>query len=227
MHLLTQIQEFISQWFMNYTYDPTTIYIGVAAFMILTCMGLPLPEEIAIISLGLSVHIGRNPDLYPPPEGAGQPVTLAMAMLVAWGSVIIGDAIIFSTGRYVGQHPGSARWIQKFVHPERFDRVSSWMKRYGFWTAGIFRFLPGLRLPGHFSCGMLGVAPSRFILVDGLAATLSIPTQIYLIANYGDSILAALKKGKHFVALGILALLISAIVFLLIKRRQNRRKLRV
>jgi membrane protein DedA with SNARE-associated domain len=43
---------------------------------------------------------------------------------------------------------------------------------------------------------MFGVPPAKFALVDGLAALLSVPTQVYLIYFYGDAIVANIERFK-------------------------------
>ncbi len=62
--------------------------------------------------------------------------------------------------------------------------------------AGVFRFTPGLRFPGHFCCGVLGVPAWKFTAIDGTAALLTVPTQVLLVAYYGGKILESFKKFK-------------------------------
>lgn len=214
------MEDRIMDWFMAYAYQPEVLLPVAALLMLATCFGLPLPEEFIIIALGLCAHIGSRPDLYPPPEGALGHVTTFSAILAGLGAVLVGDLIVFSVGRYVGKHPGRRKWVDRIINQSNFERISTWMKKYGFWTAGIFRFTPGLRLPGHFSCGMFGVPAVRFILVDGTAALVSIPTQIALISFYGDTILEILKKMKVYVAYGALIFVVVFAVYLFIKRRR-------
>lgn len=218
---LTTLESQLMDWFTASAYQPHILYIVAGTLMIATCFGLPLPEELIIIGLGLTAHIGSRPDLYPRPEDASGSVGLFPAVLVAWGAVLIGDSLVFKLGHYVGTHPGRRKWVQRVLPEEKFIRVSQWLKRGGFWTAGVFRFAPGLRLPGFFCLGMFEVPYWKFILVDGAAATISIPTQILLIYYYGDSIVNFLSEMKVYVVGGAFAALIAALGWTLWKRKQS------
>lgn len=218
---ISGLEDQLFEWMMAYAYSPEIVLPAAALIMLATCFGLPLPEEFIIIALGLCAHVGSRPDLYPPPDGATGSITIYSAILVGFGSVILGDMIVFFAGRYVGKHPGRRKWVDRIINQSNFDRISTWMKKYGYWTAGIFRFTPGLRLPGHFSCGMFGVPPSKFILVDGSAALLSIPTQITLIYLYGDAILDFIKEMKVYVGIFAISLVVFGLLYWLIRRRKG------
>ena len=74
--------------------------------------------------------------------------------------------------------------------------IQKWFDKYGVWCCGIFRFTPGLRFPGHLSCGILGIPIWKFVVIDLIAALVSVPTQVWLVATYGKEILAHLKEYK-------------------------------
>lgn len=82
--------------------------------------------------------------------------------------------------------------------------------------AGVFRFTPGIRFPGHMCCGFMGVPAWKFILIDGAAALLTVPTQVLLVAYYGDVILDYIKQFK----IALLVVLV-AIIFLWIFKRKK------
>lgn len=70
--------------------------------------------------------------------------------------------------------------------------------KHRFLVPAIFRFTPGVRFPGHLSCGMMGISAWTFLAADGLAALISVPTQVYLFAHYGEVILSTIKTIKHY-----------------------------
>jgi membrane protein DedA with SNARE-associated domain len=82
----------------------------------------------------------------------------------------------------------------------------------------IFRFTPGVRFPGHLSCGMMGISPFVFLLTDGLAALISVPTQIYLFATYGEVILSTIREIKMYL---LIAGVLSLIIYLLFKYKDK------
>ena len=53
----------------------------------------------------------------------------------------------------------------------------------------------------------MGIPIWKFLTVDGIAALISVPTQVILVAYYGDVILAQIKKFK-MILLVIIALVV-------------------
>ncbi len=54
----------IMQFFSQYAYSPGLIYTTIVLMMLLSSFGLPLPEEVTILALGLIVYMGQNPKIY-------------------------------------------------------------------------------------------------------------------------------------------------------------------
>lgn len=209
-------EQEIFTWFSQYAYEPTIVYGTVIVMMILSSFGFPIPEEITLISAGIVCYMGRNPLLFPPPELLAQPVNTYATAVVCFFSVFLSDFLVFNLGKIFGTKVFKFKFLQK--KQARIQQVTKWTKKYGIFAAGIFRFTPGLRFPGHFACGMMGLSPIKFILVDGAAALISVPTQIILIAFYGEHILANLKKFK----LVIFALIAIMVVIYFVRKKMNR-----
>ncbi len=196
----------IIAWFASKAYEPMFVYSTIVFFMFASSFGLPLPEEITLISAGLVGHVAMHPELYDHPSGLGAPVNLYVLASVCFLAVVVSDVVIFMLGRHGGRWLFDRPRFRHFPEKDSFRRVQRWTMRYGYWASGIFRFTPGLRFPGHMACGMLGVPTWKFLAIDGTAALISVPTQIILIGYYGDVILANFRIVK-FVILGIVAAL--------------------
>lgn len=195
----------ILQFFASYAYQPGLVYTAIIVLMLLSSFGFPAPEEITLLATGLVCYMGSRPDLYPPPSPDAASVNVYVAAIICFLAVFGSDFLVFYLGRKFGSRLLRMNWMKK--HEERFQQVTLWTRRYGQWAAGIFRFTPGLRFPGHFSCGMMGLAPSKFTLVDGSAALMTVPTQVLLVASFGEEILVNLKQFKFI-------LLLVALIFL-------------
>lgn len=193
-------------WFAQYAYQPGTVYFLVCALMLASSFGLPFPEEVTLVSLGVVCYMGSRPDLFPPPFEGAPKVNVTTASIVAFCAVFLSDFLVFSLGKFFGGKLINKPFLAS--QRDRLDKVSSWVRKYGAWAAGIFRFTPGLRFPGHFSCGMLGLQPAKFIAVDGVAALISVPSQVILIAVYGETILEHIKEAK-IVFFGVLAVVLA------------------
>jgi membrane protein DedA with SNARE-associated domain len=61
------------------------------------------------------------------------------------------------------------------------------------------------------SCGLLGLPLWKFILVDGLAALFSVPTQVYIFGTYGGVMLEKVAKFKKYV---LIAVAVLAVIWL-------------
>lgn len=203
----------IMTWFAQYAYQPWLIYTAVIAMMTLSSFGLPLPEEVTILALGLIVYMGRNPDLYPPPSLDSVPVDLTWAMIICFLAVFLSDFLVYFLGRKFGQNSKVLVFIHRFISPEAFDKTKEIIQKHSFWVPAIFRFTPGIRFPGHFSCGMLGIKPWQFLTTDGLAALISVPTQVFIFAYYGKTILSTITLIKQYLLIIILIVAVVVVAY--------------
>lgn len=199
-------------FFSQYAYQPMFVYLFVTLFMLAASFGLPIPEELVLISSGLVAYIAQHPEefpKYPPPYPGAPGVDLITLCFVSFFAILGADTIVYLIGKIFGGKIIKTKFFQKQVAGEGFDRINRWFQKYGSLAAGIFRFTPGLRFPGHLSCGLLGLPLWKFILVDGLAALFSVPTQVYIFGTYGGVMLEKVTEFKKYVlvAVGILAVL--------------------
>jgi membrane protein DedA with SNARE-associated domain len=197
-----------------YAYEPTWIYSFLVSMMIMSAVGLPFPEEATLVSVGLLAYMGMNPELFPPPFPGAPHVNPKMAAAVAFVAVFTSDFIIYSIGRFFGRKIFELKPVKSVLSEENRLRIEEWTQKYGAYACGIFRFTPGLRFPGHLACGMLRFPAWKFALIDGIAALISVPTQILLLAFYGEVILKFIKQFK----IVLLCLFVIGIGYLLYKR---------
>lgn len=209
----------IMTFFAQYAHSPFLIYSIVATMMLLSSFGLPLPEEVTIVALGLMVHMGKFPDQYPPPPGVEfQPLNLYTAMAVCFFSIMISDFIVYWIGKKFGASPVVHKLFRRFLGEHSLEKSRTMIHKHRFLVPAIFRFTPGVRFPGHLSCGMMGISAWTFLAADGLAALISVPTQVYLFATYGEVILSTIKQIKHY---ALIITLTAVALFLAVKLKQK------
>lgn len=220
LSFLTSEQAFFA-WFGQFAYQPMLVYLIIILFMLASSFGLPIPEEVTLISTGLVTFMARNPGKYPPPYEGAPHVDLFVACNVAFFAVFLSDTLVFSIGKYFGKTVTKKPLFKKFVSDVAFAKIKHLSQKYSYWVCGIFRFTPGLRFPGHLSCGMTGISWTKFLVIDGLAALISVPTQIMLVAYYGEDIIKQVKRFNA--AIGIIVGLII-VVFIIRKVIHHRRE---
>jgi membrane protein DedA with SNARE-associated domain len=200
--------EQIFLYLSQYAYQPIIVYTSVCLIMLAGSFGFPLPEEVALISVGIFAYMARHPDIFIPPETGMQGIDAYQAAAVCFFAVLFSDTLVFFLGRKFGPRLLNVRLISRLIKPESLAHIEKWTAKYGMWAAGVFRFTPGLRFPGFWTCGMAKLSPFRFLLVDGIAAMISVPTQVILVATYGENILVILKEVKFVIFIALLCFLL-------------------
>lgn len=185
-------------------------YTASFCVLLLCGLGLPLPEEVTLLGSGMLVAAGT--------------LDFWASTLVCASAILLGDSIPFLLGRRYGEQATRIPWIARILHPERFDRLRQRFREHGNWATFSLRFLPGIRIPGYFVAGTLGMRFWRFLLLDLVGVTISVPTSIYLGRLFHESIevLHARMQGLHLM-LGFLALSLTLILMAMRQRRQRER----
>jgi membrane protein DedA with SNARE-associated domain len=208
----------IFHFLAQYAYQPEWVYMAVVGMMLASAFGLPIPEEVTLISVGVLAFMGSRPDLFPPPYPGAHPINMHEAAIVSFVAIILSDSLIYGLGRMWGRKFLYHQRMRKIVSVEALKKVEERTKRYGMVAVFAFRFTPGVRFPGHLACGAMKFEFWKFLLVDCFAAAISVPTQIYLVAIYGEPIIKFLKELKIVI---FTVLLIALMVFLIRKFVMN------
>lgn len=184
------------------------VYAKLAGILLLCGLGVPIPEDISLISAGYLAHLGK--------------VDLHTVFLVCFAAVLGGDSLAFAMGRIFGTKILASRFGHRYFNPKRQRRVRAYFRTYGSKVIFIARFLPGLRFSIFLSAGMLHVRPYVFIVYDSLAALVSVPFLVYLAYYFGDHIdhvIVWARRSEY----GILALAGMAALFVAYKLYKKRR----
>jgi membrane protein DedA with SNARE-associated domain len=192
--------------------SPMSVHLTLAGILLLCGLGLPIPEDISLISAGYVAHRGV--------------VSVHTAFLVSFWAVLGGDLIAFFLGRFFGRRFLAWPPAQRLFSARKQLRVRAYFRKYGSKVIFIGRFLPGLRFSIFFSAGMLCVRPAIFLVFDSLAALVSVPFLVYLAYAFGDRIdfvISWVRRSEY----GILVLAGVAVVILgfkLVRARRLRRR---
>ena len=132
--------------------------IAVFIALVLTAVGLPIPEDVSLAVAGVLARTGH--------------ATWVEAWIVGYVGVLTGDVIVFNLGRRVGLHPKG--WLGRLFGDRQIDRILRFYSRFGDYSVVICRQLPGMRFPAFFFSGATGMPIQRFMLLDGLAAVFTV-----------------------------------------------------
>lgn len=202
------MEQLVHEIFGQFAHQPFIVYASVCGFMVLSAFGLPIPEEVVLISSGLIAFVAlKNPPTDPNIAVVNVYVLAAVAFVAVMGS----DYLIYCLGRWGGPKLFRSRWFSRLVSEASVSRIQRWMRKYGAWTVIVFRFTPGVRFPGHLMCGAMGLPTWKFLSIDWIAAGISVPTQVLLVAFYGEYILQYFTQFK-VVFFSALALVVTVIL---------------
>lgn len=140
------------------------MYVGVLSVLITCGLGVPLPEDIPLITGGYLV---------------GRHGSLALMIITGLAGILIGDSIIFRAGQTYGERLLETR-MGRHISGERVQRTIHLFEKHGPKFIMAARFVPGLRAVTYFVAGTTGVPYWKFLTYDGLAACVSAPAWVVL-----------------------------------------------
>lgn len=184
-------------------YSPGPVPYIAAFSMLMACgLGLPIPEDITLFSMGLLAYYGV--------------VDIRISTFVCLVGVLLGDSIIYFIGRHYGVRLARKGIFAKVLPPERMERTKFLFHRMGNKVIFAARFMPGLRAPTYFSAGTLHLPFRVFLFYDGVAALLSVPLLIGVVYVFGDQVdhvIQIVRKVQN----GIVFLLVAIVLAFIAK----------
>jgi membrane protein DedA with SNARE-associated domain len=189
---------------------------GPFILLLLCGLGLPMPEDIVLIAAGMLGVIDGH--------------SWIKISVFMYAGVLLGDTMIFFAGQRYGTRLLGTAWFQRIFPPTKQARVEELFAKHG--TTGLFigRFLPGLRAPIFFSAGSLKVSLVKFLLMDGLAALVSVPVFVWLghwlwvkFADDFAQIEQALKRTHTFTLWGTLVIVVLLVAAVWLWKRRDRK----
>lgn len=177
-------------------------YAAVFGILILCGFGLPIPEDISLVSGGIISGLGYT--------------NVHLMFAVSMAGVLIGDFTVYSIGRKFGEKFLNLGFIKRIITPERYRKIKLNLDKNGKWVIFAGRFMPGLRSAVFITAGVTRfVTPAQFLFIDGSAALISVPLWVYLGffgANQREILLSWISQSQF--AIVILLLIIACVYFI-------------
>jgi membrane protein DedA with SNARE-associated domain len=115
--------------------NPSFAYLSVFGVLLLCGLGLPMPEDIVLVTGGYMVYVADTQNL-------GSP-TLATMLVVGMVGVLSGDTILFFAGKRLGPRVTRVWPFRLMINAKRMERVQRFFNKYGARTAFVARFCGG------------------------------------------------------------------------------------
>ncbi|MCO4793188.1 MAG: DedA family protein [Bacteriovoracaceae bacterium] len=166
---------------------------------------LPVPEDLMIFIS--AILASKNPD-YLVPLYCG-----------LFAGAYFSDLIAYALGRFLGPKLFQIKFFANMVTQERLDQVAGYFNKYGMGVLIVGRFIPfGVRNALFISSGLSKSSFPKFAFADFVATIISVSTYFYLYYNFGESMIAIVKKGNVV----IFSIFILAILGFWVKKREKK-----
>lgn len=186
-------------------------YALLFAALVAGGLGLPLPEDIVLLTGGALAHLGV--------------VQLPLVIGVCMAGVLCGDLLLFHTARKLGPRVYEQRWIRSLLTPERRERISRLYARYGGRVVFFGRYMSVMRVLVFAMAAVQGMRTRTFVLWDALALSISAPLIIgigYLFAQSIDRVAAGLGHAEHLLAIAVVGAFALVLLVRTLKARRPR-----
>lgn len=183
-------------------------YTLVFLMLLAGAVGLPMPEDIALITGGILVSSGQS--------------NLLLMALVCYTGIIAGDLIIYRIGWIAGPAILRKRWARRYFSVRRIRSLRSNLEKRTFLTIMVARHLFYLRTATFLFCGAVRVSFVRFIVADAIAALITTPLMLgigYVCGEHYREILDTVNEVKEL--FGVAVILIAG--YLLLRSRSSQR----
>jgi membrane protein DedA with SNARE-associated domain len=182
-------------------------YLAVTGLLVAGGLGVPVPEEVVQLTAGVLAHRGV--------------LSLPLALLAAWGGIVVGDLLWFRLARRAGPALLARPRVRRVLTARRRAWVERHVQRHPVLLVMVARHTSGLRLVAFALAALHGVRTRTFVLADGASALLSVPVVVtlgYLFSAH----LAAVEHGVRRVELALLtAVLVGAGAWAFWRRRRG------
>ena len=194
-----------------------SVYGYVAVFLVLVAcgFGLPIPEDITLVSGGVICGLATGLDVN-------------TMLIISLLEVIIGDGCMFTLGRKLGPEVKNLPLLKRVFTEKAYREMQVKVHRYGTRILFVARFLPGLRAPIFITAGISRrVTYLKFLVMDGSAALISVPIWVYAGYYFAydlDDLIQWVRHSETYIIAGVVALILVWVLFSVVKKYKSKHK---
>jgi membrane protein DedA with SNARE-associated domain len=175
---------------------PPAGLIGLFLLLVGGGVGLPLPEDVTLLTAGILAHQGV--------------FRLRDVIAVGFVAVVFADWIVYLAGRRYGRGIVALPALARLFGASRLDAVRTAVERHGAHAVFAARFVLGFRIATFLAAGTFHVPATRFGLAEAAASAIFVPAMVtlgFLFSDRAERLLRNVGRVEHWlVLLGLVAL---------------------
>ena len=185
-------------------------YVGLFIVLFIAGLGVPIPEELPIITAGVLSH--------------QLVLRWWIALPVCFVGVLSGDIALYWVGHHWGERVLGWRPVRWVLSPAREEQLKASYRNHGIKIVFTARHVMGLRAAAFLTAGIARIPFLKFLAADGIAALVSVPFGFFLAYLFADQV-EQVFKDVHRVErwLMLAALVIVALWVAIAARRRGER----
>lgn len=174
-------------------------------------LGIPIPEDVPLLATGVLATSESG-------------LSVAQGAAVCTAFVLTRDLIVYALGRRYGTAILRRRPFSRIAPEELVTRYQAIIRRRAIPVVFFGRFVVGLRSAIFFAAGTAGVSARLFLLVDAIAAFVSVPFFVWLGWRFASELdrVEVITKDIRWVSLVLVGLLAFVWGFRRLKDRFDR-----
>ena len=198
----------------------TVGYLGVAFWVALESVIIPIPSELVLPFAGFLV--GEGTAIEPL---TGQPWNLVLVTLFGTIGATVGALVAYAIGMFGGR-PIIERWGRYLgISPADLDRAEAFFERHGDAAAFFGRLVPVIRSLVSFAAGVARMPLGRFIVftfLGSLPFTLLLATAGVVLGQNWATVGGVLKQFEYLIVAILGVIVLAWIWFRILKPRRAR-----
>ncbi|MBI1734946.1 MAG: DedA family protein [Candidatus Rokubacteria bacterium] len=177
-------------------------YVGIFAVLFAAGLGVPVPEEAPVLAAGVLSSVGTT--------------RWWIALPVCIGGVLSGDVVLYWVGHHWGERVLNWRIVRRLLSPDREERFKNAYRRHAAKTIFAARHVMGVRAAAFLTAGIARVPFWKFLLVDGIAAIISVPVGFglaYFFTDQLEQVITDVKRIERWIGLGASVIVAALLAF--------------
>jgi membrane protein DedA with SNARE-associated domain len=178
-------------------------YAGIFVALFLGGVGVPLPEEVPVLTAGVLAQQGV--------------VRWWLALPLCVVGVLSGDTVLYWAGRHWGERVLGWRVVRRVLTREREEALKESYRRHGVKIVFTARHVMGLRAAAFLTAGIARVPFPRFLAADFGASMIGVPISFGLAFFFADQLDQVLRDVRRVERWGLLLGFIALAAFIAVR----------